>query len=366
MRLYILLFISLVLFNNNVFVSGQISTDNEKTKRLNVVFQQRDNILDMIINKSIPFEQILPRIKRLENLSDENRFWYLKIMSDITAQLQNRDDDDNVTMAIKEIIDKASFLSLENESLNSAERNDVLYCQLRMALQSQNWFRKTDDVVDCVPVLRDKKVERLIELYQLLVTQIDENYNPHAIENGFNVDGFRPPATYNGPYVSGMDMSNVDDKATRESYKQYKEEIAAKLDKRYSQNTVKTVRKHCSARVKQYLIDAYSLLPYRTSELEAMLTKYKFYPAMSKEIIDAVRKVEKEHPDDGFRTWLSNDKLFKTEAKFVSSDSKNVTVEKRDGKQTTVELKLLRKFDQEYVERQLTPKPDKPKTDSSQ
>jgi hypothetical protein len=37
---------------------------------------------------------------------------------------------------------------------------------------------------------------------------------------------------------------------------------------------------------------------------------------------------------------LSNDKLFKAEVKFISSDSKNVTVEKRDGKQTTVELKL--------------------------
>jgi hypothetical protein len=56
--------------------------------------------------------------------------------------------------------------------------------------------------------------------------------------------------------------------------------------------------------------------------------------------------------------------VFRSCPKFISSDSKNVTVEKRDGKQTTVELKLLRKFDQEYVERQLTPKTEIPKTDS--
>jgi hypothetical protein len=65
------------------------------------------------------------------------------------------------------------------------------------------------------------------------------------------------------------------------------------------------------------------------------------------------------------RDWESTDGLFKTNAKFVSLDKKEVTLEKANGKQTTIELSALRKEDQVYVKEQLAPKPEKSKTDSS-
>jgi hypothetical protein len=56
-----------------------------------------------------------------------------------------------------------------------------------------------------------------------------------------------------------------------------------------------------------------------------------------------------------FRNWQSADNLFEARAKFISLDKKNdVTLEKENGKQTTIEFSALRKEDQDYV-KQLEP-----------
>jgi hypothetical protein len=105
--------------------------------------------------------------------------------------------------------------------------------------------------------------------------------------------------------------------------------------------------------------------------LETILKENKVDSTMVKEILDAVRKAEKEHPDDGFRIWRSSDKLFKAEAKFISAEDiivngkptndQKITLEKRDGKQTTIEFLALRQLDKDYIERQLAKKIDKSK-----
>jgi hypothetical protein len=56
-----------------------------------------------------------------------------------------------------------------------------------------------------------------------------------------------------------------------------------------------------------------------------------------------------------FRTWKSTDGLFETRAKFISIDKKNdVTLEKENGKQTTIEFPALQKTDQNYVKEFIT------------
>jgi hypothetical protein len=131
------------------------------------------------------------------------------------------------------------------------------------------------------------------------------------------------------------------------------------------QRRAKTVRKLKRNIVKKYIIEIYSLHPFATAELETLLKAHKIDEAFSKEILDVIHKEETEHPDDGFRIWRSKDKLFEADAKFVSANDKELTIEKRDGKRTTIELKLLRKTDVVYVSDQLAPKPETPKPGSS-
>ncbi|MGL4942368.1 MAG: SHD1 domain-containing protein, partial [Thermoguttaceae bacterium] len=110
---------------------------------------------------------------------------------------------------------------------------------------------------------------------------------------------------------------------------------------------------------KKYLIDSYSLHPFATAELEALLKEHKVDDALAKEVLDAVKEAEKNAPPPSdYRNWQTKDGLFKASAKYVSSDGKDVTIEKPDGKQTTIELSALRKADQDYVREQIeTAKP---------
>jgi hypothetical protein len=137
----------------------------------------------------------------------------------------------------------------------------------------------------------------------------------------------------------------------------------------FEQKNLRTVRRMNLDFVKRFLTDAYSLPPYRASELEMMLKDNKVDEAMSKEILEAVRKAEKERPYDGFRIWRSNDKLFKAEAKFISAEEiivngkqvdQKITLEKRDGKQTTIEFSALRQLDKDYIDRQIAEKNNTP------
>ncbi|MDR1384935.1 MAG: hypothetical protein LBJ67_13965 [Planctomycetaceae bacterium] len=61
------------------------------------------------------------------------------------------------------------------------------------------------------------------------------------------------------------------------------------------------------------------------------------------------------------RNWQSTDKLFKTSAKFISLDNGAVTLEKTDGKRTTIEISVLRDIDQRFIKEQLTLKQENPK-----
>jgi hypothetical protein len=101
----------------------------------------------------------------------------------------------------------------------------------------------------------------------------------------------------------------------------------------------------------EYVLKTYSDEPRADQELINLLEKYK-YPEVAKvELL-----LELNIPYKGIRNWESTDKLFKATAKFISLDDKGeVTLEKANGKQTTIELSVLRKEDQDYVKEQLKP-----------
>jgi hypothetical protein len=76
---------------------------------------------------------------------------------------------------------------------------------------------------------------------------------------------------------------------------------------------------------------------------------YATTPPPHPEIAKLQNKTPPVTPKIDFRTWQSTDNQFKTIAKFVSLDKWKVTLEKQDGKQTIVDIAILRKEDQDYI-----------------
>ncbi|MDR2171267.1 MAG: hypothetical protein LBP59_14075 [Planctomycetaceae bacterium] len=50
---------------------------------------------------------------------------------------------------------------------------------------------------------------------------------------------------------------------------------------------------------------------------------------------------------------MSKDKLFRADAKFIKVNNDEVILEKRDGKQTSIEIPVLRHDDQNYIKRKI-------------
>jgi hypothetical protein len=142
----------------------------------------------------------------------------------------------------------------------------------------------------------------------------------------------------------------------REKYvRQVKEaqEMFAKADR---QRVAKVVRsqKGNGKVVKDFLVDLYSMQPFATSELESLLNEHKVDEAFAKEILDAVKEMEKDAPPPtDFRTWQTSDGLFKAKAKFVSSENNEVTIEKENGQRETLPFDEMRWSDKNFVRYQL-------------
>ena len=340
----------LVLFHGTISGLGQIAVDEQIAQR-KMIPEQVEPLLGVINNKTISIDQILPNIQRVEDISQDHSILYLDFMERITGRLRNHESKEEATRISRDIIAKAAFLPLEMESFNMEECTEALSIQLNMLL---SFFpAKTEEIIDCDPMLRQKYADRLLEIYQLIVSQIEENYDPNTEDSIPNFKGFVPPASYRGLAVFGMDYSNVEDAATRIAYNKYMEEQWAKSHKRWAFNRIEFVRNHSKKAVEWYLVGVYSLFPYRSSELEQMLEDRQFDSELSKTILEAVRKAEQEFPDKEFRVWMSKDGLHKITAKFVSLEETKVTLERADGISTTIEFFALCEFDQEYICRRL-------------
>lgn len=310
MRLHIVLVLCLIFLQSEICV-GHIPTEEQIAQR-RIMLDHLHPLLRMINDVTVPFEQIEQKIKMVKDITKDHLLGYLESMEMITGQFQNmqfrRECPASIAL-VKEITAKAAFMPLEKDAWNLAEQTKALYHQLCMILFGFR-LRETDESIDCDPELRQKHVDRLLELYQLIMGQIEEDYDPDLDENTPRFNVFVPPESFIGLWGSGMDFSKVEDEATREAYEKYMAEQWAKFYKYEAYRTVQDIRNHRTEDVVDFLIETYSLLPFRTTELEQMFVDRKFDPELSKAILEAVRKAENEFPDEGFCICLSTDKLW--------------------------------------------------------
>jgi hypothetical protein len=348
----------------------KLETEQEKEIRYEKVDKLSRKINDAIKNPKINIDVILSDVKRLSEITKDSPYLFIDKMHAIIVSINDRicDEDDKAMLLASDIIDRIIFFDI-NETMQSSHIMELNKRQIQILLFTYFNSPRVPMTSDCHPVWRKKLASQIVQIYQKIITQIDEKFDPNAKENEITKNSFMPPASHNDVYISGQDMSYAKDKATREAYKAYIEEQNRKANKWNEQLTARSVQRDFNKRVKLYLIDAYSFPPYRTSELEAMLNDNKVDEAMSKEILEAVRKAEKERPYDGFRIWRSSDKLFKAEAKFISAEEiivngkqvdQKITLEKHDGKQTTIEFSALRQLDKDYIDRQIAEKNNTP------
>ncbi|MDR2641335.1 MAG: hypothetical protein LBC74_00910 [Planctomycetaceae bacterium] len=347
LSLCILLFEGLITkLNANDMQNNLAVSDHEKIE------SSFSKIRRLIDKKPIDFKKIISEINELEKNIKVSFPLLISKIRDLVGSIQNHAEDKDVTELAKYLVDKYACFSFDRSKLNILEQIEFDEIQLQILLVPQYKYYISDALNDCDPLGRKKHSSQLLALYQNIVLHIDDKFDLNAKENQIIKNGFNPPDSYKEPYNSGQDMSDVKDKATREAYEKYIEEQNQKIDRREIQRLATFVRKRYSKEVAKYLIDAYSLFPYRAAELEKMLKEKKVDSEMSQTILDAVRKREKENPDEDFRIWLSKDKLFTTEAKMISADKDNVTIKDKQGRQSTIELSAHRQEDQDYVKRQ--------------
>jgi hypothetical protein len=297
-------------------------------------------------------DKLIPEIRRLEKQTESFPRLFVREISEIIYHLSLCRTNENIIKFERNLVAKAVSIQLEKSNLSILDMIESQKYQIKIFLLQKYYPYEKTNFNDYNPITRKKYSERLLEIYQNIVLRIDEQYDFEASENQIINNSFEPPESYKGIYFYGMDMSNDEDETTRIAYKNYLEDQKHKVNKRMEQQESRNIKERFEKKIQTYIINVYSLFPYRTAELEKMLKEKKVDSEMSQTILDAVRKHERENPDEGFRIWLSKDKLFKTEAKMISADKDNVTIKDKQGRQSTIELSALRQEDQDYVKRQ--------------
>jgi hypothetical protein len=148
----------------------------------------------------------------------------------------------------------------------------------------------------------------------------------------------------NGPYTSGIDPKHIVEPNIR---KDYEERLAKNTQRAYEfniQSPLQYLLEETLKEVDKIVHVTYAREPRADQELIDILEKYEYPKEESIKLL-----CEMNIPYKGFRIWESTDKLFKTTAKFVSLEKDEVILEPTNGKQTSIELDVLRKEDQEYV-----------------
>jgi hypothetical protein len=258
---------------------------------------------------------------------------------------------------------KAILMNVESNPYRLGQQIDMLIVRLRVAKKYHDEFS----------VIRDRKFmcDRMLFCWLKMLLYIDDLWDETRFDANEMVivplDEIKGGWASSGPYFFPHPNSiTIENKEVREEYRRQVDAAYAKIKQAELQGVAKRVRreKKDGQVVKGFLIAMYSFQPFATSELEVLLKEHKLDEPFAKEVLDAVRKAEREAPPmTEYRDWETADGFFKAKAKFVSSDGKGVTLEKEDGKRTTVPLADLRWSDKIVVSG-LTPKSEKPKTDS--
>jgi len=230
---------------------------------------------------------------------------------------------------------------------------DILVSRLRIAKSREEEFL----------IVKDRKYMsgRMLSCWQRVLSYIDESSykaqsDPYLMVNvpWAEFKSFQESGPYCWPPAK-----LIENKEVREKYQKEVNVAITKLKQANLHSAAKQVlsEKRNGTVVKDFLVAIYSLSPFATAELETLLTEHKVDETLAKEILDAVKKAEKDAPPPSdFRNWESFDALFKVTARFVALEGDHVLLERADGKQTNIEFSVLRMVDQKYVHHRLASK----------
>ena len=157
-------------------------------------------------------------------------------------------------------------------------------------------------------LIRDRKCmsQKMIYNMQKIMSYIDDTWD----EEKFNPDQYIEwpegmvwmGAVSSGSNLLGFPPERIADKDKREKFERQVNEAQVLQEKAVLQRDAKIAR--CGLEdfkiVKDFLMELYSMQPFATTELKAILKEHRVGEAFAKEILEAVQKAESEFPDEGF------------------------------------------------------------------
>jgi hypothetical protein len=202
------------------------------------------------------------------------------------------------------------------------------------------------------------------ELYLVLLKTIRKVMDT-AFKPNYNLPRNVRPPLIEGEKVTkimfaGMPPDVIESPKVREEYLKLKTENLLKQQYQNTQMSVRELYDRTQADFVHFVLDNFKAEPREYDIITNLLTIYE-YPETEKIKLLCELNILYE----GFREWQSTDKLFKTNAKFISLDKGDIILEKADGKRTTIEFSVLRKEDQDYVKEQLNPETKTPKNETT-
>ncbi|MDR1382247.1 MAG: hypothetical protein LBJ67_00150 [Planctomycetaceae bacterium] len=318
-----------------------LDRDNQDAQRL---ARQYEHLSKKVFDKKTHFTSVLQEIDDFEKIINKNNWNYISIMLTVLSLLDNRkhiitEEVNVINREIERIAEK--IVNLETLNLQEKVNQASAFRFLRI--------KKDNTLDDCIPAIRKSRVSRLLDIRQSVEELYDSSWNPDDQENQLFSGDFVPPATYPYPFASGQDFSNAEDEATRIAYKNYLLAKSKQAEKNNTQIIVRVFQGSTLDFTNEYLVDAYSTLPYHSSELRSLLENKKIDKKVSEEILRQVRENESKFPDNGTRLWMSKDGLFKVRGKFISQEGDLINLERTDGHIISFPLMELREFDLLYI-----------------
>ncbi|MGL6193826.1 MAG: SHD1 domain-containing protein [Thermoguttaceae bacterium] len=282
----------------------------------------------------------LQQLESIAEMKSDSRNFYVQFLSAAMTLLLKLPENDKYSLDIdsyeKKIIEKKP-----DSVIAKGEQIQVLW---RLLSNLDSRLHGADDFA----TMRRTLTFRLIEIWSEIELLKDDNWDADS-------DKCKPaPAEGSIKFIiSGLDPSMLTDPFERQKYEEYIERVEKYWKKDSEQKSCRSLLDKMRIGTINCIQAAYILPPYKTEELQKAFLDYKTDALF----IDEAMIPLKEHITKiqlGFRAWKSTDDLFKVEAKFISFDekNKNVTLEKADGKRTTIELSALRQLDQDYVKTQ--------------
>jgi hypothetical protein len=292
---------------------------------------------------------------------------YLKISQLVDYMDKHIGDEPNfyVTMAEKFLVGTEWYADNDfwrswSHVYQKAIKMDVAVYPYRLGQQIEilaSRLRVAQNYNDELSIVADRKAmsEQMLSCWNKVLSYIDDSWDESSFEPNSMVkipwEELKGGFATSGPYFFPP-AECIENKEVREKYQKEVNAAKARIQQADLQRIAKKVRseKKDGLIVKNFLVSVYSLQPFATSELEQLLKVNKVDETFAKEVLDAVRKAEKEAPPmTEFRNWETTDGLFKAKAKFVSSNGKTVTIEKENGKPVTLNLEDLRWSDKNVV-----------------